>query len=115
MTIPSAVFRRSYARDAIQQGQHGSLALTIDSISALIITLPVLANAALQAQHGDSSLRIVYTLDHFRLEVAGRSGSRILTLKTPDGFEVAFALAPQTAERLHAAIALEAPRAVALQ
>jgi hypothetical protein len=98
-----------------QQGQDGSLALKIDSISALIMTLPALANAALQAQHGDPSLQIVYTLDHFRLEVAGGSGSRILTLETPDGFEVAFALTPDTAERLHAAIALETPRAVALQ
>jgi hypothetical protein len=98
-----------------QEGQPGSLTLTIDGISALIMTLPALANAALRAQHGDSSRRIVYTLDKFRLEAARGCGSRILTLKTPDGFEVAFALAPETAEQLHAAIAVETPPAIALQ
>lgn len=96
-------------------GQPGSLALSTESVSALIMTLPALASAALKAQHRDSSLRIVYTLGGFRVESAAGCQSSILTLTTPDGFEVAFSLPPDTVTALHAAIAPDASRAAALQ
>jgi hypothetical protein len=98
-----------------EAGGHGSLALPAVSLPALLMTLPALATAALRAQHGDSSLRMVYPLGGFRLEAAAGCPSRILTLATPDGFEVAFELRPETVEALHTAIAMEAPNAVALQ
>ena len=96
-------------------GRPGSLALSTDSVSALIMTLPALASAALKAQHRDSSLRIVYALGGFRIEAAAGCRASILTLTTPDGFEVAFSLAPDTAAALHAAIGPDTPRATALQ
>jgi hypothetical protein len=98
-----------------REGRPGSLALTMENLTALIMTLPALANAALRARRGDSSLRIVYTLDEFKLEAAAGRRSSILTLKTPDGFEVAFALPPETAARLRAAIEVDTPRANVLQ
>ena len=84
-------------------GQQCALALPIDCLSALLMTLPALATAALRAQYRDSSLRLVYPLEQFRLEsIAGEQAS-ILTLATPDGFEVCFRLRPETAVALHAA------------
>jgi hypothetical protein len=51
-----------------------------------------MATAALQARHRDASLRIVYPVDRMRLEQGSTEGTLILTLATPDGFEVSFSL-----------------------
>ena len=48
------------------------------------MTLPEIVRRALQAQHRDASLRIVYPVARFQLELAGDSDTRILTLETPD-------------------------------
>lgn len=93
----------------------GSLALRVESLSALLMTLPALTTAAVRARHRDSSLRMVYLLGGLRLEVAAGSPSRILTLTIPDGFEVAFELRPGTVEALHAAISPDLPHDLALQ
>jgi hypothetical protein len=84
-------------------GQHCTIALPIDCLSSLLMTLPGLATAALRVQHGDPSLRIVYPLEKFRLESVAGDPAAILTLTTADGFEVSFGLCPQTALALHAA------------
>lgn len=96
-------------------GEAGSLALPVECLSALLMTLPALATAALRVQHRDSSLRMVYPLGGFRLEAAAGCQSRILTLTTTDGFEVAFELRSETVEALHTAIAQDARRIGALQ
>jgi hypothetical protein len=98
-----------------EAGRQGSLALPTECLIRLIITLPRLAAAALQNQHDDRSLRIVYPIGGFRLEAAAGSQSAILTLSTPDGFEVAFALPPATIAQLQSALDVDAPRAVRLQ
>jgi hypothetical protein len=56
------------------------------------MTLPQLLSQALQAQYADRSLRAVFPLGEWRLEVAAGSKELILTMRTPEGFEVAFSL-----------------------
>ena len=90
-------------RFASAGGEIGAVTLPVECLSALIMTLPALAAAALQAQYRDSSLRIVYPLSVFRLEAATDEATRILTLATPDGFEVSFSLQPETLAALHSA------------
>ncbi|MGL4965670.1 MAG: hypothetical protein ACRC67_30895 [Inquilinus sp.] len=73
-------------------GQPASLNLPSDCLTELIMSLPRMATAALQARHRDASLRIVYPVGRMRLEQGSTEGTLILTLATPDGFEVSFSL-----------------------
>jgi len=57
------------------------------------MTLPRMASEALRRQHNDDRLRVVYPAGAWRIEPgAGHGDSFILTLGTPDGFEVSFAI-----------------------
>ena len=96
-------------------GQAGALAFPVGVLSSLVMTLPALANAALQARHHDPSLRIVYPLGSFAVEAAGGRPSSILTLRTPDGFTVSFEIGPETAIPLQVALAAAPASPVMLQ
>jgi hypothetical protein len=89
-------------------GLPATLRLTSDGIQQLVMTLPRLLSRALMAKHGDRSMRAVFPLSEWRLEAAGHEGF-ILTMMTPDGFEVAFSLSPSTIAGI--ASALEEHRA----
>src|ERR1700730_3268270 len=94
-------------------GRPTKLRLTSTGFQKLVMTLPQLLSRALQAQHGDDSVRAVFPLSRLRIERAAGSRDFILTVMTPDGFEVAFSLsAPAIAEITSA---LEATRSVAEQ
>jgi hypothetical protein len=69
-------------------------------VEQLLMTLPHLLSKALQARHGDVSLRAVFPLGDWRLEAAAGSKDYILTMSTSDGFEVAFALSAPTITRM---------------
>jgi hypothetical protein len=73
-------------------GRLVSLHMPLKCLNRLIMTLPEMVRRALQAQHCDASLRIVYPVSRFKLELAGDSETRILTLETPDGFSASFGL-----------------------
>jgi hypothetical protein len=77
-------------RDA--SGKPASVTLPVDCLSALLITRPRMVQAVLQYRHDDPSLRLVYPLGAYRVETVGGSDQVILTLATPDGFEVSFEL-----------------------
>jgi len=96
-------------------GQQCALALPIECLSALLMTLPALATAALRAQFQDSSLRLVYPLEQFRLEAIAGEPASILTLATPDGYEVSFRVRPDTAAALHDATDSNVARLALLQ
>ena len=97
-------------------GRFGALELPIDCLSSLNMTLPKLAAVALQVRPHDSSLRITYPLERFRVEaMAGTPPSAILTLAAPDGFEVSFSVRPEKIAALHTAIGPDALIAVRLQ
>jgi hypothetical protein len=96
-------------------GQQCVIALPIDCLSSLLMTLPGLATAALRAQRGDPSLRIVYPLETFRLESVAGDPVTILTLATAGGFEVSFGLRQEAASALHAATGVDRGSPVRLQ
>jgi hypothetical protein len=80
-------------------------------VQQLVLTLPHLLSKALLAQRADSSLRAVFPLREWRLEAAAGSKDFILTMRTPDGFEVAFVLSARNVTDLMSAI--EEQRSVA--
>jgi hypothetical protein len=66
--------------------------LPMDVMSALLLTLPRILQCALDTR-GDGSDCMVHPLGILRVERAAGQEELILTLKTPDGFSIAFALA----------------------
>ena len=91
-------------------GQPMSLTLPSDCLRALLMTLPRLTAQALRAKYRDDTLKVVYPVGKWSLQVASDGVHRILTLCTPDGFEVSFALQDDDAGGL-AALLRENPRA----
>lgn len=78
-------------------GQPASVVLPVDCLRSLLMTLPHLIEKALKARYKDDTLKIVYPMGGFTLEAAAGSTSTILTMNTPDGFKVSFALTPEDA------------------
>jgi hypothetical protein len=108
---PDGYCVRLNLEDAV--GRPVTLRLTSACVRQLVMTLPHLLSKALQAQHGDSSLRAVFPLGDWRLEAAAGSKDLILTMTTPDGFEVAFSLGVPAIEWIMSAF--EEHRSVAEQ
>lgn len=78
-------------------GQPASVVLPVDCLRSLLMTLPQVIEKALKARYKDDTLKIVYPMGGFTLEAAAGSTSTILTMNTPDGFKVSFALTPEDA------------------
>src|SRR5215831_14690684 len=72
-------------------GQPAALVLPTASLSELMMTLPTILHKAIQRQHRDASLRLVYDLGAYAVERVAGEDKCIVTLQTPDGFEVSFA------------------------
>jgi len=73
-------------------GRSVSLHMPLECLNRLIMTLPGMVRRALQLRHRDPSLRIVYPVAQFQVELAGDFETHILTLETPDGFSASFGL-----------------------
>ena len=86
-------------------GQEHTLDLPSEIASSLVLTLPRLMARCLQALRGDCA-RLVFPVHTWRLEAAGDAGAFILTLKTRDGFGIAFALEADDATALAEAMRL---------
>jgi len=86
-------------------GATSRVILPFDALSSLLRTLPKMLQAALDARFPDGSLRVVQWLGAWRLEQTDGDAGLILRLGTPDGFEVAFTLGRDDADRLGAALA----------
>ncbi len=80
----------------------GKLALEVPLACAqqLVMTLPKLLTRALRAQSADDSLRAVFPLSAWKLETAAQAGYLILTLSTPDEFDVSFTLTEKVIDEL---------------
>jgi hypothetical protein len=89
-------------------GRPSNLRLTNADVQKLVMTLPRLLSRALQAQHGDATVRAVFPLSRWRLETAAAAEDLILTMMTTDGFEVAFSLSARAIAEITSA--LEATR-----
>ncbi len=78
-------------------GRPASLVLPTDCLRSLLMTLPQLIEMALKARYRDDTLKLVYPMGGYSLEAAAGSDSTILTMTTPDGFRVSFALSREDA------------------
>ena len=73
-------------------GRPTTVALPAECLGELLMTIPRIITEAMRAKYSDSSLRLVYPLGDWQVETAANDGRLILTLKTTDGFQVAFAV-----------------------
>jgi hypothetical protein len=89
------------------------LALPHQALGMLLMTLPKLIETALRQRTGDASLRHVYPVGAWTLEVATDAQSLLLGLSTPDGFAVSFCLSSEDAHRLGRALEGFTPAALA--
>jgi hypothetical protein len=81
-------------------GKQGSLSLPTECVQALVMALPRMMGQALRARYGDERLRLVYPADVIRIERSIEPKTFILTLMTPDAFEVSFSLTGPQMEAL---------------
>jgi hypothetical protein len=73
------------------EGNPTALSLPSSYISELLLSLPALARQAHRAQFNDDSLKIVFPLGRWMLQLA-ESGAMMLTLMTVEGFEITFGM-----------------------
>ena len=76
-------------------GRPASVTLPTRCLNQLMMTLPRMVTAAVQRLHRDRSLRIVYPVEKLCVELSSDLRTRILTLETPDGFNVSFSLSEE--------------------
>jgi len=85
-------------------GRQAVLFFPIECITSLMMTLPGMAATAIQRRQKNPKARITYPLAHFEIELTSDPSTRILTLKTPDGFMVSFSLSENQWRRIGASI-----------
>lgn len=100
VAVDGSRFRMSFSRP---DGSSAALNLPSDCLRAMVMSLPKMMSEVLRAQYKDDSLRLVYPAHMVRVEQAAEPSTLILTLATPDGFEVSFALAGRHLQTLAAA------------
>jgi hypothetical protein len=76
-------------------GRTTRLTFPTEVLSSLNMTLPQMLTAAIQRQRNDPTARLVYPLAESRTELSTDLSTRILTLETPDGFTVSFAVSDE--------------------
>ena len=81
-------------------GRPCAVLLPIAVLSGLMMTIPRMLQDALRAKFSDGTLRMIHELGDWRVERAAGADASILSLATPDGFEVTFAVATPQADRL---------------
>ena len=65
-----------------------------------MMTLPRLSAMAIKARNRDNSLRLAFPLGNWVIEAGAGGAPLMLTLSTPDGFEVTFAVQHATLQRM---------------
>jgi hypothetical protein len=91
-----------------ESGEQVTLEFPASLAASLILTLPHLMEQCLQQLRGDAT-RLVFPMQCWALEGAGETNSFILTLQTPDGFSVAFAVSMDDARGLAEALHTHCP------
>jgi hypothetical protein len=71
------------------EGLPSAITLPTECLNELLMTLPRLVSQALRSRYNDSSLRLVFPADEWRLEKSGDTRV-ILTIGTGGGFEASF-------------------------
>ena len=82
-------------RDA--DGRDASLIVPLEHLRALALSMPkIVFDATRFASGGDDSLRLTHSVEHWKIERSTDAAHAILTLMTPDRFEISFAIKEQT-------------------
>lgn len=89
------------------EGNPTTIRLSLNQVGALVMTLPGLLDKALQSRYGDRSLRYAYPLDTWMVEQSTDPATRMVTLRTVDGFSVCFSVPREQQSPLGEAIAAE--------
>ena len=84
-------------------GRTVGIIFTIETLSALLMTLPTMAASAIKRAHNDPTMRITYPATDFQIELSPGS-IRILTIGTPDGFTGSFSLTEEFSQELGEAL-----------
>ena len=79
------------------------------------MTLPGLLELALRTRYGDQALRYAYPLASWSIEQATDATQRIITLATPDGFSIRFAIPKDEQNVLGEALLTQYPPAPAIR
>lgn len=87
-----------------QAGEPVSIEMPFDQAASIVMTIPRLLSTALKMQTHDAQARYVFSVGNWSLELAKDQNCRILTLRTPDGFEVAFAISFETSAAMGSAL-----------
>ncbi|HYB40350.1 MAG TPA: hypothetical protein VEL75_01205 [Candidatus Methylomirabilis sp.] len=95
-------------------GAPGTLILPTDCLSALMMTLPEILRQSVHLRCQDQSMRLVYPVGDWKVEGSGVPGTLIVTLGTPDGFQVCFAVPALDLLRMAAIGARACPKAAAV-
>jgi hypothetical protein len=88
-------------------GNPVAIRLSLNQVSALLMTLPGLIDKALQACFRDRSLRNAYPLASWALEQSSDPTQNMITLRTTGGFSVCFSIPRQQQIELGKALATQ--------
>jgi steroid delta-isomerase-like uncharacterized protein len=88
-----------------QSGESVSIEVPFNQAESIVMTIPQLLSAAFKMNTGDAQTRYVFSVGNWSLASAKDQNYRILTVRTPDGFEVAFAISFETAVEIGSALA----------
>jgi hypothetical protein len=83
-----------------ENGAAVTLQLPFEQAQAVAMTLPRLLTQALRSLSGGVTNRYVFPLDGWLVEQSSGYGGLILTLATPDGFQVSFGVPDETSRHL---------------
>ncbi len=86
-------------------GAPAQIRLSLNQVGALAMTLPNLITKAIRSRYGDHSLRYAYPLASWTVEQSSDPQTRMVTLRTIDGFSVCFSMQPQLQHQLGEALA----------
>lgn len=86
-----------------QAGGPVSIEMPFGQAESLVMTMPQLLSIGLKMQTGDAQARYVFSVGAWSLELA-KENHRILSVRTPDGFEVAFAMSVETSVAMGSAL-----------
>jgi hypothetical protein len=78
-----------------QSGETIAVELPLDQAEVVVMTLPQLLSNAVRQRTGNDESRYVFDLGQWTIESAKEHSCLIATLKTPNGFEVSFAIPPE--------------------